>query len=167
MTFVPGKFFPPIFTPTDKMCVFKDCRPNTLWKRYLLNILLNRISKCQFKKGWRLLYRKKQDAGWGHWKQKHVFVTHVIHANYLMSLFYFQIVYFTATFPYVILTVLVIKGCMLEGAIDGITFYLVPTWSKLARPKVGLSSTWLLYHAISFYLYDIYVPIFEMWHTSI
>lgn len=45
-------------------------------------------------------------------------------------------VYFTALFPYVVLTALVIQGCILEGAIDGILLYLTPQWEKLLDAEV-------------------------------
>ena len=45
-------------------------------------------------------------------------------------------VYFTATFPYVILAILLIRGAMLPGALEGVKFYMVPEWDKLAKPKV-------------------------------
>ena len=48
----------------------------------------------------------------------------------------FQVVYLTATFPYVVLTVLLINGAMLEGALDGIKFFLLPKWEKLLEPNV-------------------------------
>ena len=47
-----------------------------------------------------------------------------------------QIVYFTATFPYVVLVVLLVRGVLLPGALDGIIYYLKPDWSKLASPQV-------------------------------
>jgi solute carrier family 6 GABA transporter-like protein 6/8/11/12/13 len=45
-------------------------------------------------------------------------------------------VYFTATFPYVVLVVLLVRGVLLPGALDGIIYYLKPDWSKLGSPQV-------------------------------
>ena len=47
-----------------------------------------------------------------------------------------QVVYFTATFPYLILIILLIRGCTLEGAGNGIRFYVTPDWSRLADSQV-------------------------------
>ncbi len=48
----------------------------------------------------------------------------------------FQVVYFTATFPYVILLALLIRGVTLDGAIDGIKFYMIPNITKLRNATV-------------------------------
>ena len=48
----------------------------------------------------------------------------------------FQVVYFTATFPYVVLVVLLVRGVTLEGHLDGIKFYVIPKWDKLLDAKV-------------------------------
>ena len=48
-----------------------------------------------------------------------------------------QVAYFTATFPYVMLTVLVVRGATLEGSINGILYFIVPDWKKLASPDVS------------------------------
>lgn len=47
-----------------------------------------------------------------------------------------QVVYFTATFPYLMLLVLLVRGLTLPGALDGIKFYLYPDPSRLSDPQV-------------------------------
>lgn len=48
--------------------------------------------------------------------------------------------YFTATFPYVVLTILFVRGITLEGAVTGIMYYLTPQWDKILDAKVLLCS---------------------------
>lgn len=47
-----------------------------------------------------------------------------------------QVVYFTATFPYLMLLVLLVRGLTLPGAMEGIKFYLLPDPSRLSDPQV-------------------------------
>lgn len=58
---------------------------------------------------------------------------------------YFQysckVAYFTATFPYVMLLILLIRGLTLPGAADGIYFYLYPNLRDLANLEVFYSAT--------------------------
>ncbi|KAK3700759.1 hypothetical protein QZH41_010942, partial [Actinostola sp. cb2023] len=49
-------------------------------------------------------------------------------------------VYFTATFPYVLLTILLIRAVTLPGALAGIKYYLLPEWSKLMEGQVWLDA---------------------------
>ena len=54
-------------------------------------------------------------------------------------LFLSQVVYFTATFPYVILLILLVRGATLDGAIDGVIYFVVPKWEKLLDLEVSYS----------------------------
>uniref|UniRef100_A0A3B4G813 Transporter n=1 Tax=Pundamilia nyererei TaxID=303518 RepID=A0A3B4G813_9CICH len=47
-----------------------------------------------------------------------------------------KVVYVTATFPYVMLLILLIRGLSLPGAFEGIIFYLLPEPSRLIDPQV-------------------------------
>ncbi|GFT49829.1 sodium- and chloride-dependent glycine transporter 2 [Nephila pilipes] len=57
-----------------------------------------------------------------------------------------KVVYVSATFPYVILVCLLIRGVTLPGAFDGIVFYLSPRWELLLSFKVwGDAATQIFY----------------------
>jgi len=47
-----------------------------------------------------------------------------------------KVAYFTAMFPYLVLFILLIRGCTLEGHWLGLEFYLKPNWAKLMDPQV-------------------------------
>ncbi|KAL7390521.1 hypothetical protein ABVT39_022776 [Epinephelus coioides] len=48
--------------------------------------------------------------------------------------------FFTATFPYVMLLILLIRGVTLPGALDGIIYYLYPDISRLYDPQVWMDA---------------------------
>ncbi|XP_029653870.1 sodium- and chloride-dependent glycine transporter 1 [Octopus sinensis] len=57
-----------------------------------------------------------------------------------------RVVYVTATFPYLVLTILLIRGVTLPGAWEGLKFYLIPKWSRLLDFQVwGDAATQIFY----------------------
>ncbi|XP_063350211.1 sodium- and chloride-dependent GABA transporter 2-like [Pelmatolapia mariae] len=51
-----------------------------------------------------------------------------------------KVVYVTATFPYVMLLILLIRGLSLPGALEGVMFYLLPEPSRLIDPQVWMEA---------------------------
>jgi SNF family Na+-dependent transporter len=47
-----------------------------------------------------------------------------------------KLAYFTSLFPYLILLILGIRGWMLDGALDGIRFYINPDFTRLYDAKI-------------------------------
>ncbi|KAK6965239.1 sodium- and chloride-dependent neutral and basic amino acid transporter B(0+) [Biomphalaria glabrata] len=60
-----------------------------------------------------------------------------------------KVVYFTATFPYVILLILLVRGSLLDGALDGVKFFIIPDWEKLADIKVWTAAAGQMFFSLS------------------
>jgi len=58
-------------------------------------------------------------------------------------------VYFTALFPYVILTILLIRAATLPGFMDGIWFYVTPRWEELSKASVWGDAAMQIFFSLS------------------
>lgn len=47
-----------------------------------------------------------------------------------------KVAYFTAIFPYVVLTILLVRGVTLNGAWEGIKYFITPQWDQIYKPEV-------------------------------
>ncbi|XP_062539239.1 sodium-dependent nutrient amino acid transporter 1 isoform X1 [Armigeres subalbatus] len=57
--------------------------------------------------------------------------------------------YFLAIFPYVVLIIILVRALTLEGAVDGLLFFIKPQWGELLNPKVWYSATTQLFFSLS------------------
>ncbi|XP_025753815.1 sodium- and chloride-dependent GABA transporter 2 isoform X2 [Oreochromis niloticus] len=60
-----------------------------------------------------------------------------------------KVVYVTATFPYVMLLILLIRGLSLPGALEGVMFYLLPEPSRLMDPQVWMEAVSQIFFSYS------------------
>ncbi|XP_069032062.1 inactive sodium-dependent neutral amino acid transporter B(0)AT3 [Embiotoca jacksoni] len=58
-------------------------------------------------------------------------------------------VYVTATFPYLVLTIFLIRGLTLPGATDGLVYLFTPDWETLKNPQVWLDAATQIFFSLS------------------
>lgn len=63
-----------------------------------------------------------------------------VYARFARDFFSAQVVWFTAIFPYIVLSVLLVRGVTLPGAERGIEMYLYPNFTKLLDGEVWIDA---------------------------
>lgn len=59
-----------------------------------------------------------------------------------------KVVWVTATMPYVVLSILLVRGLMLPGAVGGISYYLKPELSKLKETRVWVDAAVQIFYSV-------------------
>ncbi|KAK3757209.1 hypothetical protein RRG08_047400 [Elysia crispata] len=60
-----------------------------------------------------------------------------------------KVVYFTVTFPYVVIMSLLIRAAFLDGSWKGVKYFLIPVWSKLKDINVWASAAGQMFFSLS------------------
>lgn len=56
--------------------------------------------------------------------------------------------YFLAVFPYIVLIILLVRAATLEGAIDGMLYFIVPEWSRIFEAKIWYAAVTQVFYAL-------------------
>lgn len=59
-----------------------------------------------------------------------------------------KVVYFTATFPYLVLIILLVKGVTLPGAVEGIKYFIIPEWHRLLEIEIWRKAAEQLFYSL-------------------
>lgn len=56
--------------------------------------------------------------------------------------------YFLAVFPYIVLVILLIRSATLEGAIDGMLYFITPEWERIFEAKLWYAAVTQVFYAL-------------------
>lgn len=57
--------------------------------------------------------------------------------------------YFLAVFPYFVMIILLIRSATLEGATDGMMYFLMPRWDKIFEAKVWYAAVTQVFYSLA------------------
>lgn len=57
--------------------------------------------------------------------------------------------YFLAVFPYFVMFILLIRSATLEGATDGMLFFLTPNWDKILEAEVWYAAVTQVFYSLA------------------
>lgn len=56
--------------------------------------------------------------------------------------------YFLAVFPYIVLIILLVRSATLEGAVDGMLYFITPEWDKIWEAKLWYAAVTQVFYAL-------------------
>lgn len=59
-----------------------------------------------------------------------------------------KVAYFLAVFPYIVLCVLLVRSATLEGAVDGMLYFIIPEWDKMFEAKLWYAAVTQVFYAL-------------------
>lgn len=68
-----------------------------------------------------------------------------------------KVVYFTATFPYLILAILLTRGLTLPGSMDGLYYYIMPNWNRVYDVQVWRDAAVQVFYSFGIGEYSIII----------
>lgn len=59
-----------------------------------------------------------------------------------------KVAYFLAVFPYIVLIVLLVRSATLEGAMDGMLYFITPEWDKMFSAQLWYAAVTQVFYAL-------------------
>lgn len=57
--------------------------------------------------------------------------------------------YFLAVFPYIVMLILLVRSATLDGAVEGMMYFIKPQWNKLLDAKVWYAAVTQVFYSLA------------------